>query len=81
MQPRKGERADSTSDGLVLTDKQLEVLAAYEDDGSECWYRHPCFKVLLAEGVGEFELMKALAQDLMEYHSRERDGNYIGEGE
>jgi len=69
MQPRKGERADSTSDGLVLTDKQLEVLAAYEDDGSECWYRHPCFKVLLADGAHEFTLLRALAVELIAFRA------------
>ena len=54
---------------LVLTDEQLAVLAAYEDDGGDCWYRHPCFKALLAEGVGEFELMKALAVELIAFRA------------
>jgi hypothetical protein len=47
-----------------LTDEQLAVLAGYEDDGSEAWYHKPCFKHLLKEGTGEFELMRALANQV-----------------
>ena len=56
--------AMSADDDVVLTDAQLAIMAAYEDDGSEAWYHKPDFKALLNAGCGEFELMRYLSADL-----------------
>jgi hypothetical protein len=58
-------------DAEELTDEQLAILADWEDDGRECWYRHPEFAELLKEGNAEFELLRSMAQELVSFRKGE----------
>jgi hypothetical protein len=56
-------------DDYALSNEQLAILAAYEDAGEACWYRHPEFRLLLEDGCGEFELMQKMAQELIAWRN------------